>query len=214
MIEALLAVPGTLHALRELLAAKKPDSKTGLAKLEAMRASLVTFSTVGAWLDEARQLHQSLRDVDIALAPSVESFARATGDGYFESFNYDLGKARRCWETAKPHSLNGLIETLGWTRFVKDTSLIATETGTLRIPRWGVQVRELRTQIDAAFLAIDRNPDPPPPPPAQIFAAATSLKALYDHIKTQMLLADQEVRDRVSRISKALSTLEQDLKNG
>lgn len=214
VIEAILSIPGAFHASRELLARKKPDPKAALVELDAMRANLLTFSAVGAWFDEVKQLHQNLQNVDVALEPSVRCYSLATSSGAFNSEAYPLGVARNCWDTTKPHSLNNLIDSLGSMRYVKveDTVIVETEgSGLRRIPRWGVQTIYLKTRIDALFGDIDRRP---PASAQQIREVAENLKILADHIKGQMIAADGAIRLRATKISEALASLARDLKEG
>jgi hypothetical protein len=210
MVETLLAIPGAIHAIYELATAKKSDPKAVLAQLETMRSCLVKFSAVGHYLEEVRQLQQNLQKVDYVLDPCRRYFARATVSGYFDPVKYPLGKARNLWDLAKPHSLNGLIESLVSLRFVEDGLHVETELGIRRIPRWGVETRNLRSRIDNAFASIDHCP---PGSPQDVLEVAGGLRDLSDHVKMRMSLADQEIRDRAAMISKVLATLERDLKN-
>ena|ERR1700741_536365 len=207
IIEAILSIPGALQASRDFLARKKPDPKAALQELDNVRANLLVFSAIGAWFDEVKQLHQNLQNVDVALEPCVRCYSQATASGVFVPERYPLGTARDCWNVAKPHSLNRLIDSLGSMRYVTETILVETEGGgKRRIPRWGAHTVELKVCVDNAFAEMDRRPSTD-----QVRKAGVALKTLADHIKNRMIIADREIRDRATEISEALARLERDL---
>ncbi|HEX6037248.1 hypothetical protein [Longimicrobium sp.] len=211
MVETLLAIPGAIHAIREILAGRNSDPRAVLAHLETMRSSLVKFAEIGPCLDEIRKLHQTLQKVDHVLDPCLRYFARATASGYFNPVKYPLGKARSLWELAKPHSINEFIDSLSSLQFVEDGLHVKTPTGIRRIPRWSLETRNLKERVDTAFYSIDQRP---PGSPQDVLNVAESLRDLSHHIKTRMSAADQEIRDLAAEISKVLANLERGLNNG
>lgn len=210
VFEAFLSIPGAVHASRELLSRRKPDLKAALQELDTMKANLVTFSAVGSWFGEAKELHQNLQYADVALEPCVEVYVRATASGVFDPKAYSLGDARKSWNSAKAHALNRLIASFASMRHVEKT-LVDAGDDLLRVPKWGVQTVQLKRRIDAVFAALDRLPSASD---GHIVEAADALKTLSDHIKHQMMVADYEIRNQATAISKVLADVARDLKNG
>jgi hypothetical protein len=212
VVEAILAIPGAWHASRELLSRRKPDSQAVLRELDTMRANLVTFSAVGSWFTEAKELHQNLQNVDVALEQCDELYVRATALGGFDPQAYPLGEVRRCWNSANTRALNRLVASFESMRYVKKTALVEVGEGRWRrIPQWGEETVQFKRRIDAVFAEVDRHPSPSAD---QKREAADALNALVHHIKRQMILADCEIRDQAIAISNVLADVARDLKHG
>lgn len=211
VVEAILAIPGAWHASRELLSRRKPDAGAVLQKLDTMRDSLVTFSAVGSWFDEVKQLHQNLQNADVALEQCDELYVRATASGSFDPQAYSLGEARRCWKSAETRALNRLVASFESMRYVKRTLVEVEEGRWRRIPEWGEETLRLKRRIDAVFAEVDRHASPSAD---QKRETADALDAMCHHIKRQMILADCEIRDQAIAISNVLADVARDLKHG
>lgn len=214
MLETILAVPGALQSLRDLLNRPKPDPEALLKQLEVVRGSFVDFSNEGARFAEARALRQHLQMVSIALGPSENCFQKALRGGIFVPKYYSLGSARESWSITQQQALPSLMEFLGGMRYLagEDTIRIEIKRGVYkRIPAWGQETLDWTSQIKSAFKAVDQNP---PVSLDQITAIASALRDFSHHIREQMVAADQEFHNRADSISNALETLARELKHG
>jgi hypothetical protein len=214
MIEAILAIPGALQSLRDLINKPKPDTQAILGQLDLVRGSFVDFSSEGARFVEARGLRQHLQMVSIALGPSDHCYQRAVRGGSFNPRQYSLGSARESWNIAQQQALPSLMEFMAAMGHLDDEHTVRVEIKKgiyRRIPVWGEETLDWMTQIKIAFKAIDQHHSVPPD---EIRVVANALRDFSNHIREQMAAADHEFHKRADTISKALETLARDLKHG
>lgn len=93
----LLAVPGTVKNLADLVNGGSPDKAKLLAGLRLLREQLLGFAGMHVWLEEAKDRHSLLQQAFGALQELRYHDNKAREKGSFRAEHYEVRDVRRIW---------------------------------------------------------------------------------------------------------------------
>lgn len=144
-------VPQTLWAVIQLLKRKEPDFEAAARKLEELRCQVRDFCRVHSWLREAKDLHDHLSNLHIALRIPVEQSRTFLAQrGNLEAMR--LGNIADIWRAVSGYHLGKL---LGFAESISEVEKVPLETGEALDfktgPKWARDVLAAKKAIDDAL---------------------------------------------------------------
>jgi hypothetical protein len=188
VVDVATKIPKAFRDLRDLLAGKGHRNDPALSKLEIVRQYIVSLSEAHEWLDEAKQWHQQLQNLDSAFEPIRREYANATDRGKLILQDFRIAEARKAWAAAKPHSLSQLVVFAGTIRYIEPSPLSINPDGTASGPAWACRLVEVRDRLDRLFKQHDANNLKAIPGIIEGLDEVTNL------VKTTMHEADEKIR--------------------
>jgi hypothetical protein len=197
----ILAVPGAIKDLKALMRGV-PEPSAAVGQIQRLQVSISEFCSEHVWLREAKELHDCLTTLDHMLESVFRETARSTAAGRFDPEAFSVPEVRRSWNAAKLYSLSKLLSFSEGIRAICPAPLQRDSAGAfLSGPAWAKRMIELGRQIDDLFKQYDHgDPDTKP----QLFDAMDCFISL---VKTELVRANERIRDEAARLADALNEL-------
>jgi hypothetical protein len=205
---ALLAIPGAIKDLKSILA-KSPDSNVAVGLLDRVEQSLVEFCAAHGWLREAKEFHDRLTTLDSMFEGALRETTKAIASGPFNPEAFNTPEARKNWNVAKAFGLLKLFAFAQHIGHICPAPLETDASGTfISGPAWARRMIELRDEIDGLFKQYDRGDQ------NSKHRIADSLDAFSSIVKTELLRANEGIRNEATKLADEFNRLEGALNKG
>ncbi len=211
-LQALIGLPECVVALQGMIASSKSDKQELAFHIFEVRDRLLKFTELHAWLAEAKDLHQLLQAVDIALDDARRHWLELRLHRQ-RDLNETLEIVLHIWQTTKRHSLILLLAFLRDMSSIDRTVLFEDHWGRrFRVPEQALTIFERTRDIErlvarlnalSPFLAqqqaLERE--------KIAWDIAGHLYSLSDEIKSLMVDADRDISMAARDIGTGLDRL-------
>ena len=137
-LQALLAVPPAIIALKDILEGDQSNIADAKEKLEKLRASLIDFAESYKWLEEIKEYHDILTMVDNQGVIIFDLCVNSLPNNQFDHQRFSYNEFKRLWSV-----MDGSVKIL--IRFMQDIKTF--DDGPLRISDDGRTARGAPKQI-------------------------------------------------------------------
>lgn len=205
---ALLAIPGAIKNIRDLLSSEKLDNKAALRELGKLSSSLMEFSRLSFWLEEVKRLHEIMQRADQTLDDIRRQYAQATASGRFVSHEYHFSEVRKIWEVFKNTNLTEFIVFAKEVKEIESEPLIVRDDNTFVTgPEWATRILDTASKIEQGLAKYDCGDD------AQVTVIADLCNQIASQVRTTMFHADERIRRGAVELGKQLSDLSSSLRD-
>jgi len=201
VVRALSSIPGAIRDIKALLSGKEINGKEVLSKMEMLQKALVDFCKTEAWLREIKEIHQILQVIDTQLEKARAEHIKAVSSGQFNQQAYQMSVIQEVWYWAKLNSLTKLISKAQSIEHVEPEPLVLDKDGKPSGPAWACRFIVLGQEIDKALDAYDNGVS------RDTKKISETMNSLIQHVKIQMYLADERMREEAEKFGNELYKL-------
>ena len=199
---ALLAIPGAIKVLRELLRSERPDTTAAARVADSLAEHLGRFREIGRWLEEAKLLHELLQNLENSLDEIQKEWGRATADGRFAAHRYRVEVVRPAWERSQ-HPFEQLLSFAETITHVDTKALVRDVNG---LPTSGPEWAQLLATRRLAIVEIFKRWDEATTTEL-VNKLGHEMRSVDDLVKRLAGKADARIRNEAHALGRALEVL-------
>ncbi len=204
VVNAILAVPPAIQAVRDLLGSKNPIlAKQVETSLKNAESSLIQFSEIGVLFLEAKTYHEKLTQIDLAMGELMELVASPLRRGGFDHDAFDREKIFSGWRRIRDvkEFLPSLLYFLASVRKLSSEPLLLESANVAGGPKEFQLFVIYRNSIDGAIRSYD------PKTPVCKEDICDKIDQFSHHVRHQMLSADGMIIANATALGEALRDL-------
>jgi hypothetical protein len=199
----LLAIPGAIKNIRDLLSAPKPDIMEAQNKLCLLTRQIAVLGTLSSWLREAKQAHEELQRLDTFLGDVNIVYQNAFESGRFNFAAYDVERVRRTWQVVKPNALESVLTFAQNIERIEGHPLVRnSDDQFVSGPAWCKGLLDRRDLVDSLLTKHSKAASS-----KTIEQLADSMNNIVVFTKSLLLEADQSIRKQAAEMGELFAQL-------